>query len=359
MPFEIVRNDIVSMQVDAIVNAANPRPLIGYGVDSWIHKKAGKNLLDARKKIGDIPFGEASVTSAFDLKAKYVIHAVTPVWYDGKQNEDKLLASCYRRSLQLALEYGCESIAFPLLAAGNHGFPKALALQTAIRVISSFLLEHEMQIYLVVFDRSVFVLSEKLFHSVKSYIDDNFVEETYMEEYCLSEPDDEREAELRFLRETRRKNAVAGSSILRPIVRPESQEQECMKEIPVSYAPRRLDDLMNEVEESFSESLIRIIDQKGLKDPDVYKRANVDRKLFSKIKNNKDYRPGKVTCIAFAIALELNLDETKDLIGRAGYALTHSSKFDIIIEYFIREKNYDMFEINEVLFAFGQPLIGC
>lgn len=349
MPFEIVRNDITNMQADAIVNAANPRPLIGYGVDSRIHKKAGKKLLEARRKIGDIPFGEAAVTPAFELDAKYVIHAVTPIWYDGTQNEEKLLASCYRRSLQLALEYGCGSVAFPLLAAGNQGFPKALALQTALQVISSFLLEHEMQIYLVVFDRNVFVLSEKLFHSVKSYIDDHFVEETYTEEYCLSETADERKEELRFLREARHKNAVAGSV----------QKPDCLKEVPVSYAPRKLDDLMKEVEESFSESLIRIIDQKGLKDPDVYKKANVDRKLFSKIKNNKDYRPGKVTCIAFAIALELSLDETKDLIGRAGYALTHSSKFDIIIEYFILQKNYDMFEINEVLFAFEQPLIGC
>ena len=205
MPFEIVRNDIANMQVDAIVNAANPRPLIGHGADSRIHKKAGKNLLDARKKVGEITFGEAAVTPAFDLDAKYVIYAVTPVWYDGTKNEVKLLENCYRRSLQLALEYGCESIAFPLLATENHGFPKNLALQTAIQVFSSFLLEHDMQIYLVVFDRNVFVLSEKLFHSVKSYINENYIEETYTEEYCLSEPDDEREEELRFLRETRRK----------------------------------------------------------------------------------------------------------------------------------------------------------
>lgn len=357
MPFEIVRNDITNMEVDAIVNAANPRPIIGYGVDSGVHKKAGNQLLVARKKIGDIAFGEAAITPAFNLSAKYVIHAVSPIWQDGKKNEAQLLENCYVNSLQLALEHKCESIAFPLLSAGNHGFPKDLALQTAINVFSKFLMKHEMQIYLVVFGKQSFALSEKLFHSVQSYIDETYIQEKSLEEYGVTNKRDVRELELLQLREamSRRRKAELEYNILADEVCEESAEYEALAP---TAAPRKLEDLMKEIDETFSEALIRLIDQKGLKDPEVYKKANIDRKFFNKIKNNKNYKPSKSTCVAFAIALELNLDETRDLIGKAGYALTHSSKFDIIIEYFILEGNYNTFEINEVLFTFEQPLIG-
>lgn len=350
MPFEIVRNDITNMDVDMIVNAANPKPIIGYGVDSGVHKKAGTELLVARKKIGNIAFGDVAVTPAYNLNAKYVAHAVSPIWQDGNHNETALLENCYSKSLQFAVEYKCESIAFPLLSAGNHGFPKDLALQTAINAISKFLMKHEMQVYLVVFSRNAFTLSEKLFHSVQSFIDENYIHEKSLEEYGVSNKGDIREIELLQLREVMESRRMAAL---------EEEIFECSIDYALApSAPRKLEDLINEVDETFSESLIRLIDQKGLKDPDVYKKANIDRKLFSKIKNNIDYKPSKSTAIAFAIALELNLDETKDFIGRAGYALTHSSKFDIIIEYFLNEKNYNMYQINEVLFAFGQPLIG-
>lgn len=358
MPFEIIRNDLTNMQVDAIVNAANPRPIIGYGVDSGIHKKAGDQLLLARKQIGDIAFGDAAITPAFGLDAKYVIHTVSPVWQDGKRKEQQLLESCYERSLQLALEFNCESIAFPLLAAGNLGFPKELALQVAINVFSKFLLRNEMQIYLVVFDRNVVVLSQQLFRSVKSYIDDTYIEKKSLEEYGISDQEVYDE-ELIPLREVMRFRRRAEYDYNRQISIPLSEERFEAEDASIGQpSPRKLDDLMKELDETFSEALIRLIDQKGMKDPKVYKKANIDRKLFSKIKNNKDYKPRKATCVAFAIALELNLDETKDFIGKAGYALTHSSKFDIIIEYFLLEGNYNSFEINETLFAFGQPLIG-
>ena len=345
------------MEVDAIVNAANPRPIIGYGVDSGVHKKAGEQLLVARKKIGDIAFGDAAITPAFNLSAKYVIHAVSPIWQDGKKNEAQLLENCYVNSLQLALENKCESIAFPLLSAGNHGFPKDLALQTAINVFSKFLMKREMQIYLVVFGKQSFALSEKLFHSVQSYIDETYIQEKSLEEYGVTNKRDVRELELLQLREamSRRRKAELEYNILADEVCEESAEYEALAP---TVAPRKLEDLMKEIDETFSEALIRLIDQKGLKDPEVYKKANIDRKFFNKIKNNKNYKPSKSTCVAFAIALELNLDETRDLIGKAGYALTHSSKFDIIIEYFILEGNYNTFEINEVLFTFEQPLIG-
>ncbi len=352
MPFEIVRNDITNMQVDAIVNTANPRPIIGYGVDSGVHKKAGDQLLVARQQIGDIAVGSAAITPAFDLDAKYVIHAVSPIWDGGNKNECALLENCYTTSLQLALAHNCESIAFPLLSAGNHGFPKDLALQIAIGAFSKFLMKHEMQIYLVVFSRNAFMLSEKLFHSVQSFIDETYIQEKSLEEYGVKNKGDVRDIELIQLR-----NAM---SLLWQEERPHAHRtpaSSCLESRTLS-APRNLEDLIKETDESFSQSLIRLIDRKGLKDPDVYKKANIDRKLFSKIKNNPDYKPSKPTAIAFAIALELNLNEARDLIGRAGYALTHSSKFDIIIEYFLLEKKYNIFEINEVLFAFDQPLIG-
>ena len=355
MPFEIIRNDITTMQVDAIVNAANPRPVIGYGLDAGIHQKAGEQLLIARKEIGDIAFGDAVITPAFKLDSRYVIHAVSPIWQGGQKMETALLESCYTKSLQLALEHKCESIAFPLLSAGNHGFPKDVALQTAINAFSKFLMKHDMQIYLVVFNRSAFTLSEKLFHSVQSFIDETYIQKKSLEEYGIKNKKNVDDIELLQLRE----------AMSRRIAKPECDYQlheipsaKAVITAPVLSAPRKLEDLMKEMDETFSESLIRLIDQKGMKDPDVYKRANIDRKLFSKIKNNPDYKPSKSTAIAFAVALELSLDETRDLIGRAGFAMTHSSKFDIIIEYFLREKNYNIFEINEVLFAFDQPLIG-
>lgn len=351
MPFEIVRNDITNMQVDAIVNAANPRPVIGYGVDSGIHQKAGKQLLEARQKIGDIAFGDAAITPAYDLDAKFVIHAVSPVWQDGTKQEADLLKSCYAKSLKLALEQGCESIAFPLLSAGNHGFPKAEALQIAIGQFSQFLMQHDMQIYLVVFGHDALTLSEKLFHSVKSYIDDTYIEDKIFEEYGVKNKRDIKDVELLQLERFMNRRRLAELEYQYNISCASQAES-------IAPASRKLEDLVNEIDETFSEALIRLIDQKGFKDPDVYKRANVDRKLFSKIKNNPNYKPGKATALAFAIALELNLDETKDFIGKAGFALTHSSKFDIIIEYFIKNGNYDMFEINEVLFTFEQPLIG-
>ena len=402
MPFEIVRNDLTTMNVDAIVNAANPCPIIGYGLDTLIHKKAGSKLLAARKEIGDLAFGDAAITPAFDLSSKYVIHAVSPIWQGGTKNELRLLENCYSKSLKLAQKHGCKSIAFPLLSAGNHGFPKELSIQTAIRIFSEFLMEYDMDIYLTVFSKDAVVLSEKLFHSVKSYIDDTYIEEVHLEEYGVRNKKDVRDIELLQLKEAmcrrRCEETYYNTQQLEPLA---IEKDECestafdssfadspvfpapkstTKKADTTYAkafapaqpnsdvssfglprqaasPRKLEDLMKEVEETFSESLIRHIDQKGFTDPYVYKKANIDRKLFSKIKNNKDYKPTKITCIAFAIALELNLDETRDLIGKAGYALTHSSKFDIIIEYFILQKNYNIFEINEVLFTFEQPLI--
>lgn len=329
MPFEIVRNDIVNMKVDAIVNTANPRPIIGAGTDKGVHDKAGARLLLARKEIGNIAVGEAAITPAFDLDANYVIHTAGPIWKDGRSDEEELLASCFRNSLGIAKKKACESIAFPLISTGSYGFPKPLALQIAVREISSFLMENEMQVYLVVFEKQSFELSEKLFKSVSSYIDANYVSDKMNLEY--------------------------GTSKLRRRDYEEMLLHESSYEI-TSKMPN-LDGMLNNLDRGFSETLLDLIDRTGKKDSEIYKKANVDRKLFSKIRNNADYRPSKTTAIAFAIALELNMDETNDLLSKAGFALSQSSKFDVIVRYFIENKKYDIFELNSVLFEFDQPLI--
>lgn len=329
MPFEIVRNDIVNMKVDAIVNTANPRPIIGAGTDKAVHDKAGARLLLARKEIGNIAVGEAAITPAFDLDANYVIHTAGPIWKDGRSGEEKLLASCFRNSLGIAKKKSCESIAFSLISTGSYGFPKPLALQIAVREISSFLMENEMQVYLVVFEKQSFELSEKLFKSVSSYIDENYVSEKINAEYKMSNL---RSYELLFeASDTPRYGTICSNP--------------------------NLDGMLENLDKGFSETLLDLIDRTGKKDSEIYKRANVDRKLFSKIRNNADYRPSKTTAIAFAIALELDLDETSDLLSRAGYALSQSSKFDVIVRYFIENKKYDIFEINSALFRFDQPLL--
>ena len=359
MPFEIVRNDIVNMQVDAIVNTANPQPIIGYGCDAGIHKKAGPKLREARKQVGPIDVGQVAVTPAFDLDADFVFHAVGPVWLDGQHGEEKLLRQCYDNALALAVKRGCESIAFPLLSAGNHGFPKPLALQTAIAAFSAFLMEHEMQIYLVVFGNDSYALSEKLFPDVLSYIDEHYVLEKQLDEYGVTDKRDVRTAQLRQLRRAmeRRMNARYQQSQMC------EQEDFCASVLAPSAAEAisseaNLDELLDETDAGFSETLLKLIDKTGKKDSEIYKKANVDRKHFSKIRNNKNYKPSKPTALAFAIALELDLEETKDLIARAGFALSHSSKFDIIVEFFIKKKNYNIHEINMALFDFDQSLLG-
>lgn len=387
MPFEIVRNDIVNMQVDVVVNTANPNPVIGSGVDRGIHKKAGHKLLAARKKIGSIAFGEAVITPGYGMDAKYVIHTVGPVWVDGNHQEEQVLASCYRNSLKLAKEQGCESIAFPLIATGNYGFPKALALQIAVREISAFLLENEMQVYLVVFGREAFVLSEKLFQSVSSYIDENYIHDKTLDEYgtemvqssgfsrrqireylkpckaylTASAPFVEQKERCKKPKKERASEEFGDETIdtVESILESDPEEVCLLSEAEcISMDADGWEKMLKNLDAGFSETLLKLIDRTGKKDSEIYKKANVDRKLFSKIRNNVDYKPSKATALAFAFALELDVDETRDFIARAGFALSHSSKFDVIVEYFLVNRNYNVFELNEVLFAFDQPLIG-
>lgn len=366
MPFEIVRNDIVNMQVDAIVNAANSKPVIGCGCDAGIHKKAGPELLAARQKIGNIGVGEVALTPAFGLDARIVLHAVGPVWQGGDRGERALLRQCYDRALQLAWEQKCESIAFPLLSAGNHGFPKPEALSIALAAFNEFLMNHEMEIYLAVFSKEALVLSEKLFRSVSSYIDENYIADKLLDEYGLGDrrgAGDEERLLLRREQQRRRSNRyrkeLQCQAEMMDLAAREAPAPQAVVGAPSPAKPAGKPKLQfDQLDAGFTETLLKLIDASGKKDSDIYKKANVDRRLFSKIRNNLNYRPSKTTALAFAIALELDLDQTRDFISRAGYALTHSSQADLIVEYFILQKNYDMFEINTTLFDFDQSLLG-
>lgn len=372
MPLKIIRNDITKMTVDAVVNAANNALKMGGGVCGAIFAAAGKDKLQEEcDRIGRCDVGEAVITNGFNLPAKYIIHTVGPIWHGGSSGEADLLNHCYTNSLALAVKHKCQSIAFPLISSGIYGYPKDQALRIAISAISEFLLDHEITVYLVVYDKKAYTLSEKLFSAIEKYIDDNYVEEhsdskrsRYIERYEMQELHLEEEQyphleEEPFPSQSLRNNERFEMFRLNSVLEAESPHVFDADELV--HAPkikRSLEDVIKHLDESFSQMLLRLIDEKGWTDVETYKRANIDRKLFSKIRSSKRYNPSKGTAIAFAIALELSLDETHDLLGKAGYTLSHSNKFDVIIEYFIEEGNYNIHEINEALFAFDQVLLG-
>jgi O-acetyl-ADP-ribose deacetylase (regulator of RNase III) len=333
MPFQIIRNDITKVECDAIVNAANNTLLGGGGVDGAIHRVAGKGLLEECKTLGGCETGQAKITKGYNLPCKYVIHTVGPVWQGGNNNEREFLQSCYKNSLVLAKEYNCESVAFPLISSGVYGYPAQDAMKVAVDTIGEFLLNNDMLVYIVVYNNIAVNIGSKLFSDIAEYIDDNYV----------AEHTDYNYESARMMR------------CDMPMLQMQSVEaDECSV-----FDDSDINNWVNEViDESFSEMLLRKIDESGMTDSQCYKKANIDRKLFSKIRSNPQYKPSKTTAIAFAIALELSLDETKELLMKAGFALSHSSKFDVIIEYFITKGNYNIFEINESLFAFDQSLLG-
>ena len=359
MPFQIIRNDITKVKADAIVNTANPKPRIGRGTDSAVYAAAGKDqLLEARKAIGDIAPGQAFSTDAFNLNAKYIIHTVGPAWVDGNHGERDILRSCYEKSLAVAAELKCKSIAFPLIASGVYGFPKDEALNIALAEIGKFLLTHDMKVILVVFDRKALHLSEQLVGGIEQYIDDHSAHLLRESEYGGDYGSSRRRRNLLRLEEEAREEAFFGSAIL------ESDEDEAPDEIlaPIGAIPdvtgKSLDEVLGGTGETFQQRLFKLIDASGMDDVTVYKKANIDRKVFSRIRCKEDYKPKKKTAVAFAIALELDLPTTLDLLSRAEIAFSPSSRFDLIVTYFITNKIYDIFEINAALFKYGQPILG-
>ena len=334
MPLTIVRQDITKMKTDAIVNAANTSLKAGDGVGGAIFEAAGEAELQAAcDKLAPIATGDAVVTPGFRLPARFVIHTAGPVYQDGRHGEEEKLRASYRNSLKRAIENRCKSIAFPLISSGIYGYPKDKALRAATDEIRDFLEDHELDVFLVVFDTAAFEVSRKLLGEVENYLD----------EHCYTEP-----RYARREQEFDRVDIMESPSLMNYAPSPQYADK----------VEGGVDDLIGRLDEPFSRTLMRLIDAKGMTDPQVYKRANIDRKLFSKIRSGKGYMPGKRTVVALAVALELSLEETDDLLERAGFALSHSQKFDVIVEYFIIHRRYDIFEINEVLFRYDQPQLG-
>ncbi len=384
MPLIIVRNDITRMKVDAIVNAANNTLLGGGGVDGAIHKAAGERLLKKCRTLGGCETGQAKITKGYNLPAKYIIHTVGPVWQGGDANETNLLYGCYLNSLSLAKKHGCGTVAFPLISSGAYGFPKRLALDIATNAIRHFLESCEITVYIVVYDKESFGVGTELFPNIRQYIDDRSVIEPTMRlrrdvplaEYAASLPIDSCIPECASSPDTvcdtksisdadNDGNADVFSSYA-PMCMPmqtslssasEKRSGKLHKEKKLAKN-ETLEEKLKRLDESFSEMLLRKIDESGMSDSECYKKANIDRKLFSKIRSDKHYKPSKPTVLAFAIALHMNIDDTKDFLARAGFAFSPASKFDVIIEYFITNGNYDIFEINNALFAFDQSLLG-
>ena len=401
MPLQIIRNDITCMQVDAIVNAANRRLLGGGGVDGAIHRAAGPQLLEECKKLGGCQTGHAKITRGYQLPAKYVIHTVGPVWHGGLFGERAKLRSCYLRSLALAQKHGCQSVAFPLISAGAYGYPTDKALKTAMDAISAFLLrsDADMQVYLVLYDKTAIAAGGKLLGDVQHYIDDHYVEdhfdfrrerkramqaaweEEWPEEFKVNDgapAPGSAFSDFGFGHASRSASGFDDAccdmgddigfdmddTIDMPVCEPTPPPEPICASAPAfrpfeASKPISLEEALGQIDESFSQMVLRKIKEKGMKNAECYKKANLDKKLFSKINNDIHYKPKKQTALALAIALELDLMETRELLMKAGLAISHSEKFDIIVEYFIKEKNYDIFEINEVLFYYDQPLLGC
>ncbi len=330
MPVQIVRNDITKMRVDAIVNAGNMGMAFGGGVCGAIFKAAGPSLAKECEGLGGCEVGQAKATKGYELPARFVIHTVGPRWHGGGCNEAELLALCYKNSLKKAMELGCESIAFPLISSGIFGYPKEKALKVALSTLSEALLEAEqdMEIYIAVFDKLSLAAGNKVFAHIQQYIDDNYVQEHT------------------FARVSRQKREAFNEC-----------EELCLPE-ECSYSSVPLDIYLHKTDESFSQMVLRIIKEKGIKNSDCYKKANIDRKLFSKINSDIHYKPKKTTALAIAVALELPLFKTEELLKKAGFALSNSDKFDIIVKYHIINGKYNIFEINEALFYYDQPLLG-
>lgn len=378
MPFQIVRNDITKMHVDAIVNTANPMPGYGAGIDSAVYEAAGKDkLLTKRHEIGAIDRGTSVITDGYNLPAKFIIHTVGTAWQGGKAGEEDIIRSCYRSVFDVAVNNDIATLAIPLLASGSYGFPKGIALRIALSEIEAFMSESDMDVYLVVFDEKSVSLSSELYGDIDEYINDNYVEEKNQEEYPDSYGRNER---VRRGTELVAGGFASAASYVPRLFKANKAEKKKRKEAelyeeraedleelssidmclsaPQFDEERSLEDVVKNLDKTFMELVFSFADAKGLTDVEVQKKANLDRKAFSKLKCGTTKNPSKSTALALAVALELDLDDTKDLLSRAGLALSPCSKQDVIVQYFIEKEAYDIYEINVALFEHGEQLLG-
>lgn len=349
MPFQLVRADITTLACDAIVNAANRELQAGGGVCGAIFRAAGREKLQAAcDEIGSCETGQSVITPGFDLKARYVIHTVGPVWYGGGQGEEALLRSCYRTALRLAVKHELDSIAFPLISAGIYGYPRQQAIAAASEEIGAFLTDErnpDITVTLVLFDRCSYREGRGLFGDIASYLDERSA--------AYARYEQERSARAmgdgaQFM--SMPVGAAPSSDVLnRQSPAPRKKPGAGLQEWIAARFQR---------EETFAQCLLRLIDESGEKDAAVYKRANVDRRLFSKIRSNAHYQPGKSTVLAFCLALRLSMEDANMLLGKAGYALTHTSRFDLAVEYCIKHQIYDVHQVNIALFELDLPLLG-
>lgn len=346
MPLQIIRQDITKILCDAIVNPTNVELSPTGGLDLAIHKASGKELLKAVRAIGQINVGEAVITPAYRLSAQYVIHTAGPVYSGGNKGEDTLLVNCYTNALKLALENNCQSIAFPLISSGTYGYPKDKVLKIAIQAISDFLFESEMMVYLVVFDKTAYSLSEKLMGGIESFIDDNYaLTHSYNKNV-------QRERSLRF-ESSRTMAKTESTSCMAPRPQMAQVPDEC-----VVCEERPLDiEKYIKLDEGFAIKLLKLIDLKGMSDVECYKKANVSKQTWYKIMNDKFYKPNKKTAISFAVALGLTLEETQNLLESVGFVLSNSSLFDVIIMYCLKNSIYDVLEIDSILFSYDQETL--
>lgn len=347
MPFKIVRNDITKMRCDAIVNTANTKPIIGSGCDYAVYKAAGKRRLSEyrEKNIGEVPEGDVFLTPGFRLPARYIIHAVSPLYIDGAHGEEEKLRVCYRKSLSLAWEQRCRSIAFPVISTGSFGYPKQEGIRIAADEIQAFLQNHEMLIYLVVFDARSARYGKRFDKDLQAYIDENYVDAKHHEEYSVQtmalrrDLDDE---SFSPYEDDLYEDNLYEDDLYEEDSDEHTEEENAFTQLHES----KLEERMKHLTDSFSEYLLYLIEEKGMTNADVYKRALVDKKTFSKIKNHADYHPQKMTAMCLCMGAKLNLDETRDLLARAGYALSPCDKTDIIFSYFIENQIYDMIELD-------------
>jgi len=374
MPLKIVRDNIINMETEAVVNTANRDPVVGPGCDSEIYNAAGYDeLLNFRiKNIGSVPEGQVFITPGFNLKAKFIIHAVSPRYIDGKQYEEKKLRSCYKNSLALAKENNIKSIAFPLISTGSFGYPKEEGLRIAVDEINSFLADNEMLIYIVVFDEKSAELSKKFYPDLEDYINSHYVEEKIAYSYKPRVKKSRRRIDADRFLESPKKIISESVEELAPKKIKESDiddidyyidepEKELSDASPDYFDEEidfgQLDERLRHISDTFSQYLIFLIENKHLRETDVYKNAIIDRRIFSKIKNNIDYHPQKLTALCLCIGAKLNIDEAKDLLARAGYAFSPSDITDVIFSFFIEKEIYDMIEIDIQLEEHGLPCI--